>query len=449
MLGLPAPWRRRRVSASAAAAGSRPDDDGFTVVELIVALALMAIVMAGLAPALDSALQAASTANRRTAANGLATAAIEQMRAVAYDTVGYQHGSPALAACTPTGNPQSPFYPYASQTPVDLGAGTSGLPPWGYTMNDTPNSVVFTVQSCVYWMNAAGATSGSKSYKQSVVSVTWSDSAGPHGIVDVSAVYPTNSQAVTQPSQPVTNTLLNPPSTVSVTPDPASGVIDVSWTAASPTPTDYLVLYSATDDFSNWSTLMVSPPVYGQSYQATGLTPGVTYYFQVASQNSQGISPLAAGGSPATAPGSNGGGCNVSSISLNPANGTVYTGLPNNNATPQTPGALLSPYTGIGVTVNASSQCGGPGISVKVAGPSGYSGWVGGVQNAPLTQAVSGSFTGTFGSCSGPDASHQWSPGTYTFTVYIGGSPTGSGNSVVQGSSALTGVTSTNVKTSC
>ena len=99
MLGWTGTWAaRRRIGEGDRADGDRADS-GFTVVELIVALSIMAIVMAGLAPALDAALQTASIGNRRTAANGLATAAIEQMRSVSYPTVGY---TAEPAPCGPT-----------------------------------------------------------------------------------------------------------------------------------------------------------------------------------------------------------------------------------------------------------------------------------------------------------------------------------------------------------
>src|SRR5438309_253987 len=64
-------------------------DRGFTIVELIVALLVMAIVMAALAPTFYGDLRSTVSTNDRSVANGLAVAATEQMRSFPYWQIGY------------------------------------------------------------------------------------------------------------------------------------------------------------------------------------------------------------------------------------------------------------------------------------------------------------------------------------------------------------------------
>ena len=83
--GLPIRRSMERRAAPIVADSER----GFTLVELLIALMVLAIVMVALAPAFYGNLRAASATNYRSTATGLAVAAIEQMRGFPYYSVGY------------------------------------------------------------------------------------------------------------------------------------------------------------------------------------------------------------------------------------------------------------------------------------------------------------------------------------------------------------------------
>jgi prepilin-type N-terminal cleavage/methylation domain-containing protein len=64
-------------------------DSGFTVIELCVALSILAIVAAGLAPVFWSAIKTAGIANHRTAGAAIASREMEGMRSIPYASVGF------------------------------------------------------------------------------------------------------------------------------------------------------------------------------------------------------------------------------------------------------------------------------------------------------------------------------------------------------------------------
>gem|GEM_PF-1201091 len=82
----PAPTRvsRRRTA--------RPDE-GFTMVEVLVAMVIVAVVMASMIGVLLSALTTVVQARQRQTATGLATQALEQLRALPYNDITLDNGS--------------------------------------------------------------------------------------------------------------------------------------------------------------------------------------------------------------------------------------------------------------------------------------------------------------------------------------------------------------------
>ena len=72
-------------------------EDGFTIVELVVSLAVLAVVMAPLAGVFWSAMRTAGVASHRTDGSSVASREIEAMRAIPYAQVGFYADQPGYA----------------------------------------------------------------------------------------------------------------------------------------------------------------------------------------------------------------------------------------------------------------------------------------------------------------------------------------------------------------
>src|SRR4051812_49527529 len=73
-------------------------ESGFTIVEIVVAMAVLAMVMAPLASVFWSAMRTAGAAAHRTDGSSIASREIEGMRAVPYSQVGFFADQPGVAA---------------------------------------------------------------------------------------------------------------------------------------------------------------------------------------------------------------------------------------------------------------------------------------------------------------------------------------------------------------
>src|SRR5665648_1192881 len=67
--------------------GTRPDDEGFTLVELIVAMFVIAIILTSLAMVQTRAMVTIAQAKERQQATALANQTLEQLRALPWDTL--------------------------------------------------------------------------------------------------------------------------------------------------------------------------------------------------------------------------------------------------------------------------------------------------------------------------------------------------------------------------
>ncbi|HZT64633.1 MAG TPA: IPT/TIG domain-containing protein [Acidimicrobiales bacterium] len=150
------------------------------MVELTIALALMALVVAAIAPSLYAAFRSSSTMNSREEANSLAIEATESLRSLPYYEVGYSATNPKPSSCT-------------GQYPVTVA--TSGLTSAVLPSTQTVGHQTFTVVACAYWASA-GDGSYPGAYKETVVTVTWHDEVsqtnanGFNTVVETSALYP-------------------------------------------------------------------------------------------------------------------------------------------------------------------------------------------------------------------------------------------------------------------
>ena len=76
------------------------EEGGFTIVELVIAMAMLAMVIAPLAGVFWSAIRTAGVATHRTDGSSIASREIEGMRAVPYAQVGFYADQPGYDART-------------------------------------------------------------------------------------------------------------------------------------------------------------------------------------------------------------------------------------------------------------------------------------------------------------------------------------------------------------
>ena len=384
-------------------------EEGFTLVELMVAMLILAIVLTALLPAFFGSMKATTSSDNRSTANGLAVAATEQLRSVPYYQVGYVS---TPSQCQNPNDPQNP-----DKTPVVLPSGTTT--PLTAVTTKTLSGTTYTTVRCIYWIDSS-VSGDTLAYKQTVVTVSWTSNGVPGQTVQTSAIYPGGESAYTSggqqdfaPSQATSTTTISgpplPPINVTANPDPNSNwnTIDVSWQAPvnSPTaPTNYIVEYISVPGNSTCPTPLPSTPAPTQSPPepasasplAVTVSSSTEYCFQVvsvASNGTQSVTPSNVASATTAAPPSTG--CAVSSLTVNNSNTTVMV---DGN------GHLVG-ATGIPLGVSATKQC----TNVSV----GYT-TTGSTINQTTMSGSYPSLSGTAGT-----SSTVWSVGNHAFVVYV------------------------------
>ena len=362
---------------------------------MMVAFLILAIVLTALAPAFYGSLRATAMTNARSAANGLAVAANEQIRSFPYYEVGFYttpgtcHGS----------------------NPVTL--------PAAGPMDSLPTSshvglTNYTITRCVYWQSATTGATGA--YKESIVTVGWTFNSQSYSMTQTSAVYPGGETSYAQsgadnnhfPAGTTTTTAPGPPlppTGVAVSSTTTTSVT-LSWSApsGSATPVDHYEIdftsnYPGSGPVDCAGCVWTYSTTPNSTQTVTGLTPGTTYWFQIRS--------IAADGTPgnATTPISGttiagGSGCAVYSLYVNPTQGVVD------------PSGHLINSNSFALWINATSPCSTQQLEIAYITQGST------LQMANVTQQGSGAYTGSAGT-----ASTVWSVGNHQFTVYQGNNP--------------------------
>jgi len=291
--------------------GANPDarqhdsEAGFTIVELVVALAILAMVMAPLAGVFWGAMRTAGAAAHRTDGASIASREIEAMRAIPYAQVGFydDQGEPStfgglttvsLGANSPSSGTLTPKIQPLRPDPN----AASGYAPDPDPANASPiqqGGVSYSVARHIVWIDAQDAsTTYTQAYKRLTVVVTWSDQAGSHTVRQDSLLYPggqgkfngpmggptstTSTTIVLNPSAPVLNAITG-------LADPAGETqIPLTWTqpAGGAAVTSYSIEYSTSSGFppGNFSVVNgLAPSI--TNYTVTSLSANTTYYFMV------------------------------------------------------------------------------------------------------------------------------------------------------------------------
>jgi prepilin-type N-terminal cleavage/methylation domain-containing protein len=275
---------------------ARRDDGGFTLLELMVSLTVLAVGIGAVVHVFASAFTVTNAGTNRTRAVALASREIEAMRAVPYARLGFSADQPGYQ---PTWESKPTVF---VATPLVQPTGPDAV----------SGGMTFTIHRAVTWADAASATTQFPlAYKRVAVLVGWTDSGGPHEVRQDAYVYPGGLGPYAGPGGGATTTTTTPtgaspppPLTLAaVTPDPAT--VNLAWTpslATVPAVATWTVEYS-TDGFLTSHLLTDTQPATATTYTATGLSPSTTYSFRVSGETAAGTpstwSPVASATTPA------------------------------------------------------------------------------------------------------------------------------------------------------
>lgn len=175
-------------------------EGGFTLVEMVISIAVLAMVVLAVSGVFHSGLRALAAAKARARANEIATQGIEDLQRYSFNNLGL--------CSAPPGTP-----PTGLETNVDLSCGASPTfqnpcntatvgtnPAAQYDCKD--NNVTYTVKRYVAWVDAIKTT------KRLAVFVEWTDLAGNHQVSQQSSLRAPDQAAITGLAPP---TFSDPP----------------------------------------------------------------------------------------------------------------------------------------------------------------------------------------------------------------------------------------------
>jgi type II secretory pathway pseudopilin PulG len=166
-----------------AARDQRDDDsDGFTIIELVVALGLGMFMFSALASMLLGATKIVSIQKSRTQANDLATIGIEDLQRLNYDAMGLCTAPPGP---TPSDMTDTVLLPNCS-SPTKYGPCAAGAAPAGAVPDE---SYTCTLRNIAYEIRRFVAYGDiSHSVKRLAVVVEWDDRGGRHQVSQQSSL---------------------------------------------------------------------------------------------------------------------------------------------------------------------------------------------------------------------------------------------------------------------
>jgi len=220
-------------------------DRGFTMVELVIALTVLAIGIVGVVGVMNSTFGVTARSNQRARAVSVATKEVEATRSVSW---------------------------------AQLTASTGQL-----DQHDDGS----------YHVTKAVTASADGVAKDVTVDVAWNDGAGYHDVRQSSKVYPGGLGPVGATATAASTGTLAPPSALMATvpTDNAGGtVVDLSWTnpiQENPADSSLEVVWSI-DHFATFQTVTDSLFHRASGLRVTGLSAGTTYEFKVAALSAAG-----------------------------------------------------------------------------------------------------------------------------------------------------------------
>jgi prepilin-type N-terminal cleavage/methylation domain-containing protein len=382
---------------------------GFTLIELVMALTLLSIVIAGVAGVFNAAVRTSGDDLHRATAVGLATRATEELGTYPYDSLGLPDGT------TPGGAPG-----------CDAGVAMATVDPSIAVAASDPATVTagitYRLSRCITWARAS--TGQADAYKGTTVIVAWTDQGGPHVARQDSSVYP-GGRGPHVDGVPTTTTTspcgVAPAAPASLAATVDDQTVQLTWTTpTSPVPIrawkiDYNVGTGASSTYSTDGAPAAAGVINGNVVFISGLAPATIYNFSVAA--------LGAPGCPASSP---------SLVARGTASafgfGGCRVGLVSVSSSVQTRDAVdshLSSAVGVNVATNGGS-CGSFLLSFQPSSPAS-------AQIAVLHPVPGGgAWVGTL------PAAIDWTLGNHTIAVTSNGTVVAQANLCVRRSGART-----------
>lgn len=343
---------------------------GFTLIELMITLAVVAMGVVGISRVFLGTLDASASANARTRASAIATREVERVQAIAYDHVGLPTGSPAT---------------FESRSTVIVATS-----PIGHTGSETIDGITFSITRWVVW--EAGTSAYSDAIKRVTAIVAWQESGAAYDVRADAAVYPGGrGPRATVSSSSTTSTTLSTPGTptgLTATLSAASphSQIELAWSPGSPAPSTWEIQRSHNGGV-NWTTLTTTQPAGTRTYSSGGLSASTTYTYRVRGLGGQaGAWSATVSATTQSAPAT----CSVQSATASPS-----TQIKKNNGTLD---------GDVSLTVNTAGSC--SNLQAEFASSPG--------NNKIVTFGQSGS---TFTHTIGKNTYADWSTGSKTIYV--------------------------------
>ena len=251
------------------------DDAGFTIIELVVALSVIAVGIFATMQVFLGSLATTAYSDSRTRATALAAREVEGMRSAPYTQVGFSSSAPGYVASIVEGG--QTYDTVVVSSPLTTPQGTP----------EVVAGVTYAIRRDIVWMPLGSAANA---FKRVIATVTWTDRAGTHSVRQDAGVYPgglgvyggagattTTTAAPSVPSNPTGfSATLN-----SISPTTA---VDLAWSAGAVLPVYWELQYSANAGLS-WVSVTASQPAGTPNYALSGLSSGTAYLFRVRGVN--------------------------------------------------------------------------------------------------------------------------------------------------------------------
>ncbi len=339
-------------------------DDGFTLVELMAALTVLAIGIVGTIGVMNSAIGVAGTTGARSKGVAVASKHIETLRAVPYDQLW-------TTAVAPNADLPSPIEDRVGNRPY-------------YVIR----VVTKVTEATAPQPNTAG-TPRPNAYLKGFVSVTWTDGSGAHEVHQTTLIYP-GGKGLYDVSGTVAPTgsggTPDPPLSLVGTPVATATAVDLVWvppapTVSKPAVASYVVQYSPDPAFpsANVQEVAATIPAAVTVFRVTDLAAGTGYYFRISSKAANGsLSTTAAQSAQVITAGSAAVTCAVGTASVTPS-------AVNKKNASDGGGLETSPQ----VVVNTFGVCTGTTFRMEYSPSAGIN------KDIELTAGASGTFSGT------------------------------------------------------
>jgi Tfp pilus assembly protein PilV len=353
-------------------------DEGFTVVELMVGLTVLAIGIGGIVNVFNTSFSVASQGNNRSRAVSLATRDAEAMRAVPYDRLGFAPTQPGFLA----GFEGSPTVIVAE--PLIQPTGPS----------QTIGGMTYQFERHIVWADAASTSGFVQAYKRVAVMVSWTDQAGTHTARQDAFVYPGGRGLYKGPQEGMaTTTTVASAGGAGAAPAPAaplgllasvptdlsgSSTVNLDWTpSASSTPavSTWVVQFS-TDSFMNAHVVTDSQPAAVTTLSVAGLSPSTQYQFRVAAKSAAGVLSTWSVVASATTSAEAASVCELGTATMTPS------------AVKRQNGGSTVLSANAAVSVNASASCTGLKLRFKTTAAGGFT-------TVLMTAGTGGTWAGT------------------------------------------------------